>query len=70
MIGHADVTGGLAGQVRQALQAADLDAYAALLDPAVPLGPPGDPSAPCQSRAQVLAWYRQGRNSGTRARVT
>ena len=28
------------------------------------------PSPPCQNRAQVLVWYRQGHNSGIRARVT
>jgi SnoaL-like domain len=67
---QADVVEWLAGQVRQALEAADLAAYADLLDPAVRWGPPGDPSPPCQSRAQVLAWYQCGRDEGTRARVT
>jgi len=60
----------LAGQVRQALEAADLAAYADLLDPAVRWGPPGDPAPPCQNRDQVLAWYRRGRDTGIRARVT
>lgn len=70
MTGQADVMDHLAGQVREALEAADLDAYADLLDPAVTWGPPGDPAPPCQSRAQVLEWYQSGRAAGTRARVT
>jgi RimJ/RimL family protein N-acetyltransferase len=68
--GPADVMDRLAGQVRQALEAADLDAYAGLLDPGVRWGLPGDPVPPCRSRAQVLAWYRRGRDCGGRARVT
>jgi RimJ/RimL family protein N-acetyltransferase/ketosteroid isomerase-like protein len=59
----------LAAQVRSALEAADLDAYADLLDRGVRWGMPGDPVPPCRSRAQVLAWYRRGREAGTRARV-
>jgi RimJ/RimL family protein N-acetyltransferase len=65
-----DVVERLAGRVKLALEAADLDAYAELLDPGVRWGPPGDPAPPCQDRAQVLAWYRRGREAGTRARVT
>jgi hypothetical protein len=68
--GQADVVERLAGQVREALEAADLEAYADLLDPAVRWGPPGDPAPPCQSRRQVLDWYQRGRDAGTRARVT
>jgi RimJ/RimL family protein N-acetyltransferase len=68
--GQGDVMDCLAGQVRQALEAADLDAYAGLLDPGVRWGLPGDPVPPCRSRAQVLAWYRRGRDCGARARVT
>lgn len=60
----------LAGLVGQALAGADLDSYANLLHPDVRWGAPGDPSPPCQNRAQVLAWYRNGRQAGTRARVT
>ena len=60
----------LAALIGQALGAADLDAYADLLHPQVRWGAPGDPSPPCQSRAQVLTWYRAGREAGTRARVT
>jgi ketosteroid isomerase-like protein len=60
----------LAARVRDALAAADLDAYAGLLHPEVHWGAPGDPSPPCQNRAQVLAWYRNGRADGIRAHVT
>lgn len=70
MAEQAEVMSRLAGLVRQALDAADLSGYADLLDPAVRWGPPGDPAPPCQTRDQVLAWYRSGRDSGTRARVT
>jgi ketosteroid isomerase-like protein len=60
----------LAELIGQALAAADLDAYADLLHPDVRWGPAGDPDPPCQNRAQVLAWYRGGRDAGVRARVT
>jgi ketosteroid isomerase-like protein len=60
----------IAASVRTALEAADLDAFADLLDPRVTWGAPGDPSPPCQNRQQVLEWYRQGRADGRRARVT
>lgn len=55
--------------VRTALDAADLGAFADLLDPDVTWGAPGDPSPPCRNRNQVLAWYRQGRTDGRRAHV-
>ncbi len=69
MTGHAEVMDQLAAQVRSALEGADLDAYADLLDPDVRWGPPGHPVPPCRSRAQVLAAYRRGREANTRARV-
>ena len=69
MTGHGAVMDRLAGQVRSALEAADLDAYADLLDGGVRWGAPGDPAPQCRSKAQVLAWYRRGREAGTRARV-
>ena len=59
----------VAQQVRAALDAADLEQFAELLDPRVTWGAPGDPSPPCQSREQVLAWYAQGRADGRRARI-
>jgi RimJ/RimL family protein N-acetyltransferase/ketosteroid isomerase-like protein len=67
---QAGVMDRLAGQVRRALESADLDTYAGLLDRAVRWGAPGDPVPPCRSREQVLAWYRRARDSGTRTRVT
>lgn len=60
----------LAAMIGQALTSADLDAYADLLHPQVRWGAPGNASPPCQNRAQVLAWYRAGRDAGMRARVT
>jgi len=59
----------LAARIRDALEAADLDAYAELLHPAVQWGAPGDTSPPCRTRDDVLAWYRRGRAEGQRARV-
>jgi hypothetical protein len=59
----------LANQVEGALDAADLEAFADLLDPNVEWGAPVDPAPACQNRQQVLAWYRRGRDAGTRARV-
>jgi RimJ/RimL family protein N-acetyltransferase/ketosteroid isomerase-like protein len=70
MASHAEAMDQLAAQVRSALEAADLDAYADLLDRGARWGAPGDPVPPCRSRAQVLEWYRRGRDAGTRARVT
>jgi ketosteroid isomerase-like protein len=70
MTEQAEVMNRLAGQVRDALDAADLSAYEDLLDPDVRWGPPDDPAPPCRTRAQVLSWYRQGRDRGTRGRVT
>jgi ketosteroid isomerase-like protein len=63
-------TAQLAALVGEALASADLDAYAGLLHPEVRWGAPGDPSPSCQNRNQVLAWYKNGRAAGTRARVT
>lgn len=70
MAADAEAVRHLAGKVAAALEAADLSAYADLLDPAVTWGPPGDPVPPCRNREQVLQWYRHGVQSGTRARVT
>lgn len=62
-------TARIAASVRAALESADLDAFADLLDPHVTWGAPGDPKPPCQNRNQVLNWYRQGRADGRRAHV-
>jgi ketosteroid isomerase-like protein len=59
----------IAQQVVAALAAADLSAFSDLLDPRVRWGAPDDPSPPCQSRSQVLAWYQRGRDAGVRATV-
>lgn len=60
---QAEMMDSLAGQARQAQEAADLDTCAGLLDRGVRSGPPGNPVAPCRSRAQVLAWYQRARDS-------
>jgi ketosteroid isomerase-like protein len=60
----------IAGRVRAALEAADLDEFGALLSPDVHWGAPDDPTPPCRNRGQVLEWYRRGRAAGTRAKVT
>ena len=67
---HPDSVTRLARRLERALGAADLSAFGDLLHPDVRWGPPGDPSPPCQSRAQVLAWYQRGQGSGATARVT
>ncbi len=60
----------IAGRVRRALDAADLDEFAALLSPDVQWGAPGDPTPPCRNRNHVLRWYAKGRAKGRRATVT
>ena len=60
----------IAARVREALASPDLSAFADLLDPAVRWGAPDDMDGGCQSRQQVLDWYRRGRDAGTRASVT
>ncbi len=70
MASDTDAVRAVAAQVAAALQAADLTVLGGLLDPEVRWGPPGDPEPPCQSRDQVLSWYRRGRDAGTRATVT
>jgi len=59
----------LAGRVRDALAAADLEAYRDLLAPGVTWGPPGHDFS-CRDREQVIAWYARARAAGARARVT
>ena len=48
---------------------AELEKLAELLDPDVTWGAPGDPSPSCQSRQQVLSWYRRAKAAGRRAQV-
>lgn len=59
----------VAEKVSAALAAGDLSTFGDLLHPSVHWGPPGDPSPPCQSRKQVLAWYERARDAGMSARV-
>lgn len=58
-----------AHRVRIALETGDLSSFGELLDPNVRWGAPGDPSPPCQSREQVLSWYKRGKESGISATV-
>lgn len=62
--------GGIADEVRDALDHGDLDQLSALLSPDVHWGPPGSAKPPCRNRAQVLSWYAKGRDAGRRATVT
>ncbi|HZS13924.1 MAG TPA: nuclear transport factor 2 family protein [Candidatus Dormibacteraeota bacterium] len=66
---QADVEA-IAAKVRTALESADLDTFADLLDPDVRWGAGGDPSPPCRNRRQVLDWYRRGRAAGRRGHVS
>jgi ketosteroid isomerase-like protein len=59
----------IAEKVRAALDSADLEQFADLLDPHVTWGAPGDPSPSCHNRSQVLAWYANGRAAGRRGHV-
>jgi ketosteroid isomerase-like protein len=59
----------IAEEVRAALDSADLEQFADLLDPNVTWGAPGDPWPSCQNRAQVLSWYANGRAAGRRGQV-
>jgi hypothetical protein len=64
MAEQSEAAESVAQRLRIALEAADPSAFGDLLDPNVRWGPPGDPSPPCQNRAQVLSWYRRGREAG------
>jgi len=59
----------VAGQVREALAAANLSAFTELLDPDVTWGAPGARKPTCKNRNQVLAWYQRGRDTGVRGSV-
>jgi hypothetical protein len=60
----------IAPRIKDVLEAADLGDIAALLDPNVRWGAPGDPDQTCQNREQVIAWFQRGRDAGVRAKVT
>jgi ketosteroid isomerase-like protein len=59
----------LADQVRKALAAEDVSAFADLLDPDVTWGAPGARSPTCKNRNQVLSWYQRAREGGVRGSV-
>jgi ketosteroid isomerase-like protein len=58
----------LASQVRMALAAEDLSAFADLLHPDVTWGAPGT-NPGCKNRNQVLVWYQRGRDAGVHGSV-
>jgi len=59
----------IVGNLRTAIESGDLETFSNLLDPHVTWGAPGDPSPPCQTRAQVLRWFANGREAGRRAHI-
>jgi hypothetical protein len=59
-----------AGQLRIALESADLAAFSDLLAPNVTFGPPGADTPTCQNKNQVLTWYERGKSSGATAKVS
>lgn len=66
----SDVSAALAAKVRQALDSADVSAFADLLDPNVSWGPPDDAVSGCHNRGEVVAWYERARAEGMRGTVT
>lgn len=60
----------VARQLRAGYETGDVGLLAEILDPSVRWGAPGDPSPPCQSREQVIAWYERAKTSGVSAHVT
>ena len=59
----------LADQVRKALVAEDVSAFAGLLDPDVTWGAPGSRNPTCRNRDQVLTWYQRAQEAGVRGGV-
>jgi ketosteroid isomerase-like protein len=59
----------LAAEVRKALAAEDVSAFAELLDPDVTWGAPGARNPTCKNRNQVLSWYERAREGGIRGSV-
>lgn len=59
----------LAEQVRKALAAEDVSAFADLLDPNVTWGAPGSRNPTCKNRNQVLGWYERAQEVGVRGSV-
>jgi hypothetical protein len=67
---HSESIDKAAGELRIALEAADLTAFSDLLAPNVTWGPPGANSPTCQSKNEVLSWYERGKSSGASAKVS
>lgn len=59
----------LVGEIRQAMETADLDAMAVLLAPDARWGAPEQEVPTCQNATQILAWYEMARDNGLRAEV-
>jgi ketosteroid isomerase-like protein len=59
----------VAEQVKKALVAEDVTAFADLLDPNVTWGAPGARHPTCQNRSQVVAWYQRAQEAGVRGSV-
>ena len=56
-------------RIRSAFESADLSALAQLLDEHARWGAPEESVPACQSRGQVLEWYRRAREQGARAEI-
>ena len=56
----------VAEQVRKAMAAGDISAFAELLDPHVTWGAPGSRDPTCKNRNQVHRWYQRAQESGVR----
>lgn len=59
----------LAERIRAAYERADLATIEDLLDPGCTWGAPGDPNPTCQSKGDVIRWYRAATDLGMRADV-
>jgi len=59
-----------AQRLKSALEDADLEGVADLLDPFVTWGPADVASPPCQNKQQVLAWYQKAASAGASATVS
>ena len=56
-------------RIRSAFESADLGAIGELVDEHARWGPPDEAVPTCQTRGQVLEWYRQAKEAGVRAEV-
>jgi hypothetical protein len=60
----------VAGRIRAALNAPDLDGFTGILDPDVTWCAPDACTPTRHDRRQVVAWYQRGRDEGVRWEVT